>query len=147
MKKYYCFRPDTCGCELHYEYDSSIGPNHDTDLITNDIYTDPNGQQRQTIKCLAHQAIADMVTLKNTVHLGENVRKNKFIDAAMKLYPTSFPIATTADGQTIDYSKLSWNYDTQRVLNVTIAGLTKPQKNSLQSTADTEFGVGKVKVI
>ena len=40
----------------------------------------------------------------------------------------------------------TWSFDANRVLRVSIPGLTVPERNAIQAACDTRFGPGKVVV-
>lgn len=74
MKHINAYRPDTCGCELHYEWDDAT-PEIQVPI---DSYTDVNGQLRTTLRCEAHADIASHHEVHEHV-FKENRTKNFFL--------------------------------------------------------------------
>jgi len=136
------WKPDTCGCvfeETHDPSDANYGVKF-SKVVT---------------KCLVHQLVAD-ANLYDEVYANpgsEQKRKNK-IDAYL-LTSGALGLSETVinrDGEAVVQYKsgisYNWYFDANRVLNVTISGITLSNnlKNTIRSFCDATFGVGKVVV-
>lgn len=129
MKRTTNWGPDTCGCLLEIEWDDS---------------QDENTRQH-TIKevklCPVHGSLSTQVVKGKHVEddsvsiVEENRRKNKVFGMAQEAVKEFVP------------ENYLWFYDNQRVLNVTLTGLTGQQKAQLRSKCDASFGENKVKVL
>ena len=134
MERINVWRPDTCNCIFEYQWD-------DADIER--VHT-----LHKVIQIGSEHLILGLSPQSHYAIVGdENARKNKVYGKYL-----SFPILTVAggnefkDGVDLD---LSWKgTDYARILNVSVIGesLTGQQKNTIQSWADTTFGLLKVKV-
>lgn len=113
--------PDTCGCELEYEWDDAQDENTRTHRFKRAVHL-----------CECHRD--SVATEAYDEVLKENTRKNIVFAEAQKINPT-----LTVD----DYA---WSFDANRNLKVSLSKLTADQKKSLKSLCDDKFGSGKVEV-
>lgn len=81
-----CWKPDTCGCEIHYAFDDTLPPDQVVHVPVFDPYVDTNGNERQTTVCPFHTGIGAVPALHDNV-LAENRTKNIFEAALLKNYP------------------------------------------------------------
>lgn len=125
--------PDTCTCVVEYQWDDAVSQNSRTHAMS-----------KAVAKCTAHTAITDL-TAHFTTLMDENPRKNKFFERLRSTVST----LTTTDTQgnvVLKDGAVTWLYDANRVLQVSAPAMTTAQKTAAQSWADTNLGVGKVKV-
>jgi hypothetical protein len=138
MIKITTWRPDTCECEIEYEWDDTLNENVRVHKI------------HEILKaCPVHQ------NLKKDKHWGivldENTRKNKFLGEVLK-DPNLREETFDGDGNSTGYKlkkglKYVWSFDDKRVLRAEIIGITQNQKATLQNIANTNLGNGKVVVV
>jgi hypothetical protein len=114
--------PDTCSCVIEYQWDDSV----DSTLR---VHT-----ASKTIAQCPQHAGQNLATHFGSL-IEENPRKNKIIDKIL----TQFPALTADD--------ITWSFDSNRLLTVTIAKLTTVQKAALQTAANNLVGAGKVLVL
>src|SRR3972149_6923169 len=115
------WRPDTCECVLEYSWDDATSEASRAHSLA-----------RIVSSCPAHSLLAG-ANLYNAV-VSENQQKNRTYDIAAALLTSLTP------------ESWLWYYDSERVLQVVIPGLTALRKTQLQGACDTAFGVGRVKV-
>lgn len=128
------WRPDTCKCVIEYSWNTDDPQETRTHSLS-----------RIVSKCSAHQFLTDGEVYVAVTD--ENPRKNKVLGKIKELLPAYIPTTVGPDGNPLDdYSKIVWSFDAQRVLDITIAGIKNPERNSLQGVADTMFGTGKVRI-
>lgn len=134
------WRPDTCDCQIEYEWDDT----QSEDTRTHNL-------SRIIKPCSIHDGVPD-TTIWNTVN-EENPRKNKAIDEITQRAPDQFvDIATDGtrtlkQGITIDFE---WTgIPPNRLIRMIIKGviLTPTQFNNLQTRLDTRFSPGKVTLV
>ncbi len=135
MIKTTTWRPDTCGCELEYTWDSESDP-------STRVHT---GSNIVTV-CALHQGM-DTATHYSTVS-EHNTRKNKIRAAIETNFPSLFNTVTASDGSTSLTLKpqygFAWKYDENHVLTITLSGFTTNQKNTAQTWCNNNLGAGKV---
>jgi hypothetical protein len=127
------WRPDTCGCEIEYDWDGSVPAEQRVHTVS-----------RVNKKCAAHASTPDIETHFNTV-MEENSRKNKHIGLIVDNFSTLTTLAPNGS-KILKDNVVNWSYDANRVLQITITGLTTNQKNTLQTLSNTLLGSGKVVV-
>lgn len=133
--------PDTCGCQIHYAWDDSV-PAEERIHSPVEGVTAHGGTFIPTKRCQHHEHHKDTRAHHDAV-LEENQRKNKLHAHVMEC----FPELTRIDDRGITHLKedaLSWSYDTERALNVTIHGVAAEHKTAYQKKADIHLGRGKV---
>lgn len=113
------WRPDTCDCEIIYEWDDREPEDRRVHRL-----------KRVISRCSVHSGIP-LSSLFDVV-LEENRRKNMTLDFAQSIV------------HTVGLENYRWSFDSNRTLIVEISGLTASQKKGLQSSCDTSFGAGKV---
>lgn len=114
--------PDTCGCEIEFEWDDAVP-----------VETRTVAHKRTVTRCAAHQ-LATGSALFDTV-LDENRRKNYVFAEILRVKSDAAP-----EGYV-------WSYDAARVLKVSLGTIvTTAQKTQLQTACNTRFGAGKVQV-
>jgi len=119
MKFETLWRPDTCGCEIIYEWDDSEPESSRTHRLKRVVSTCDNH------KGVSPDTLFDMV-------LEENRRKNLALSLAQSLV------------HTIKLENYSWRFDSNRVLIVEFSGLTASEMKDLQSSCNINLGAGKV---
>jgi hypothetical protein len=142
MIKTTVWKPDTCDCEVRFQWDTE-----DPNLQTEPTLTYVGGQ-----RCPLHSSIQD--------HLGrirdENGRKNQVENQILQTFASVLG-EEVDDGSGQLYLKwkggitLNWHFEGEgdsRVLHVSVSGysLNTQQKATAQSWADNHFGTGKVVV-
>ena len=121
------WKPDTCDCEIEYEWDDSV-------TEASRVHT-PVSIKR----CSVHNDISVLADSYNTL-LSENTRKN-IVSGLLK--------ENLAQGEDDIREKYKWSFTGEgldRVLRITFDGLTPTQKLTLQSLADNRFGANKAVV-
>lgn len=119
------WRPDTCGCEIEYEWDDAV----------------PAEQRVHTpVKvtgCEHHQA-GDHVA-KYTKVLKENQSKNKVLGAILDGVTTAVDVLLDENDKPIKKlkrgKKYLWSFDAQRNLVVQLDGFTPKEKADAQSVS------------
>lgn len=131
--------PDTCDCVIEYDWDADLPAEarvHTPSRVVN--------------RCPAHQAQADAAAVFTTL-LDENPRKNKLLARAMDLLTDKTEAVVQLDGSTVlqwrNGVTVGWAFDAARVLEVSISGLTNPQRNAVQNAANNMFGANKVRIL
>ena len=125
------WRPDTCDCELVYEWDDALDENSRVHTISAVNKT-----------CPAHSSITDKTKHYNTV-LEENKRKNILYGKILENMPTAVEEITQEDGSVAKQLKkgrdYKWSFDAERVLQVDLVGFTIAEKDALKILADDLF--------
>ena len=121
--------PDTCGCEIEYDWDTEV----------------PQASRTHTLKqinrrCPAHSAGTEAVEYAAVID--ENARKNILHGRILD----DFPALTKVDGDgNKDFADgFSWAFDDHRTLVVTLPNVPSPVLVNIQALADATFGAGKV---
>lgn len=125
------WRPDTCGCEIEYQWDDSVAQEERTHVVST-----------ITKNCPIHDPIPTKGEHYNVV-LEENQRKNKVYGKLLDL-PTLTVDVVQTDGKTIKELKPSvqynWSFDKDRNLVVDLVGVTTSDKNTLKTAVSQLFG-------
>jgi len=132
------WRPDTCACDLEYEWDDALSPDVRTHVGTV-IHRACTDHALLLVPAVHHAAVQD-----------ENQRKNGVLSLAVASLTRVSEERTGEDG--VLYRALkpavsyAWAFSASRVLRVSFSGVTlpSPDKNTLQALADTRFGLGRV---
>ena len=130
------WKPDTCDCEIEYEWDDSV-------LTEQRVHT-----VSKIIKCCdAHKNLTDKVQNYNTV-VNENTRKNILYGKILEI-PSLVQERTKENGEKIKELKegleYRWSFDKDRNLEVELVGFGTEEKNIVKDLAQTNFG-NKVKI-
>jgi hypothetical protein len=118
--------PDTCNCKIDFSWDDAVPAEDRVHTVS-----------RILNKCPAHQ-IGDMYNHYNIV-VDENRRKNITFG--------EIKTALAVSSILFEYENFKWSYDNNRVLRVTLVGLTGvslDDKTRAQNALDIKFGSGKV---
>ncbi len=131
------WRPDTCDCEIEYEWDADLDGSVRTHVL------------KQINKvCEAHKTLS--IGEQWNAAMDENTRKNKVLGRVIENFPELTETEIKEDGSEIKQLKrgtqYNWSFDKDRNLEVEITGMTPTQKVALKTVTDSEFGVGKVKI-
>lgn len=131
------FRPDTCDCEIEFEFDADQPASlrtHTGKSIVKD--------------CPEHAGLVTPVNFFNTI-LDENQRKNIIRKEILENFSVLSQVSS--EGELEFKNGISLNYyftgvDDSRVLHISIIGynLTTQQKTTIQNIANSRFGIGKV---
>lgn len=131
MIKTTTWSPDTCGCEIEYDWDTEM----------------PQASRTHTLKqinkrCPAHAAGTEADEYAAVVD--ENTRKNILRGAILDNFPAL--AITDGDGNTDFIAGISydWAFDDQRRLVVALPNVAGPKLTDIQGLADSTFGAGKV---
>ena len=135
MIKTTTWRPDTCDCEVEYDWDTETSEDAR-------VHTPKQFNRR----CAPHQALSEQMQWGAVVD--ENRRKNIFEGIAVSLPRVGKDILDES-GNVVERGfaagvRFTWSFDVDRSLNVTLSGITVPEKSQLQTLADNRFGLGKV---
>lgn len=124
MKHKTLWRPDTCGCEIEFEWDDS-----------DPAEARAHGVSRVLKRCAAHGGHNDESCFN--VVLEENRRKNRSLGLTKEKLGLSEDQAR----------KIGWSFDGDRVLHLDLgAEVAAGAGNSHQDELDAVLGQGKVKV-
>lgn len=131
--------PDTCECVLEYEWDTDDPQETRTHTPVNVVKA-----------CPAHSAQETVAQKFNKVN-DENTRKNKVLKHALDNIDEIREEILDGGQPTGTYTlkngtEFNWSFDNDRVLHVSITGLTAQRISQLQTLADNYLGVGKVVV-
>ena len=122
MKHITTWSPDTCGCELHYEWDDTL-PEGQRVHTPVEEFIDSSGNVRRSKKCEHHKLLATKED-HHTKILTENQGKNKVLASLMEAEPTLVETFTDKDGSVQKRfkpgSEPAWEFDATRKLVVTI---------------------------
>lgn len=119
------WRPDTCGCEIHYTWDTEATPR---------VHT-----LAKSVPCAIHVALGFLPDKQ--AHFDaiqdENRRKNRVFAILAEL-----PAWPKVDGQP-DSGPYAWGFDGTRVLHISLIGITLSPgaKTTLLTKLAAEFGV------
>ena len=134
--------PDTCDCEIEYEWDTDVPAETRVHTAARMIKVCPEHEGTydpgDDVKTKAGKIFTHM--------LENNHRKNKLLAKAAELYPEIMETVTEGDGSvTIKNIDFNWYWDDQRVLHVSSTKINSiPRRNAVQQWCDTNLGVGKV---
>jgi len=126
------WRPDTCSCEIDYSWDDSLP----LDQVIFKLH-------KVNRACNAHAGVTDAFVTA----LEENQRKNYSLGEILDRF------SKVRIGDSAGYSfkigmEPKWAFTVSRVLQIDMGNnLTGAEKNTLRTTLNTRFGVGKVQVI
>lgn len=134
------WRPDTCGCEVDYEWDDTVSQDERVHTAV------------ATIKCAEHDGVDDdNVTIYDTV-LEENQRKNRTLgqlleDAPADLKMTVINPNTGEETQKFKPNKEpKWSFTQDRSLEIELpTEFSKNNKDTIKAKLDQAHGEGKVK--
>lgn len=130
------WRPDTCDCEIDYQWDDSIDLKDRTHTISKIVKA-----------CDHHKNLLIKVEHYNVV-VDENTRKNKVFGQILKNCPNAVEEVDDGNGNMVKKLKIGkkyeWSFDKDRNLVVNLNGFTESDKNSLKSVSQSLFG-SKVK--
>jgi dihydrodipicolinate reductase len=130
MKKITRWRPDTCECEIEYEWDDSVPAEKRTHAVS-----------RVIKKCAAHEKTATHEEHYEKV-LGENQRKNIFYAKMLEMKALADEV-TDEDGRVTKVLKkglqYKWHFDANRNLVVDTTGFPAKEKKALKNLARAEF--------
>ncbi len=115
------WRPDTCGCEIVYAWDSEAAETQRTHTIS-----------RVAKRCQAH-AVFDDQKIFDAV-LDENKRKNIAFEEVKKVIPTLTPEFFT------------YEFDETRALKITLVGPSPSEKAQIHTALNSKLGLGKAKI-
>lgn len=118
------WRPDTCGCELEYEWDDSVAEEQRTHTCTRIVRF---GEE--------HSGLIGNLSLILSTITEENQRKNKAVALAV------------ARGESNPQWSFSGLLGEIRILQLNVPGLSALVKTSLQTDCNTQLGVGRVLVM
>ena len=113
------WRPDTCDCEVVYQWDSDV-PSEQRIHTFISVKNEPSH-----VKFMSPQEKYDVI-------LEENQRKNNAIGEIIKNFPL------------IDSDSISFFYDEQRKLHLLVPQLKSIEKPSTQGILNAKFGTNKV---
>lgn len=140
------WQPDTCACDLSYTWDDKTDAS--TRVHTGSVIN---------AACPDHAAVTDPAAHFGVV-LGENQRKNQFLDVALTTAAATLADTktsprtgtTTTLKETVEYT---FSFNASRVMSVSFKGVASKtsvisvaEKTALQTAADVKFGAGKVSV-
>lgn len=122
--------PDTCKCQITYQWDTDEPPA--TRTFT-PIAISPCSIHIDDVEDIPDEQLMTRIARRWNKVIEENRRKNKAITYLENNYPSAVIV--------------SWGFNQSRVFEITLSGITNLQKNQIQNAADNFAGVGKVMVI
>lgn len=138
MIKTTLWRPDTCGCEIAYDWDSESDQNTRVHTVS-----------RIVKACPAHQGMSKDVHFPKVVE--ENQRKNKAHALILENMPELVTEITNDDGSKTKKLKAGiefrFSFDETRKLKVELVGATAKHKSDIQTIANTQLGASKIDII
>ena len=128
------WRPDTCGCEIDYQWDADEPVETRTHTATN------------VVTCPAHSGTTVEV---HTKLLKENQGKNKAIGKIMEDVDMADDVVDEKGNVTKKFKPgkdVKWSFDANRVLELDIIGVDEAKKQSLLKEAEKAVTKGEVKL-
>lgn len=136
--------PDTCDCELKYEWDDTKNEDervHSISFVNR--------------SCNSHRNLLPNAVVTYSCVLDENNKKNKTLQTSLESAPNQLADVFTGEDGVTQYYQLKNNIifsfsfsgtAPNRVLTVTFIGvtLTNQQKNAIQNKLNNLFGTGNV---
>ena len=124
------WKPDTCKCQIEYQWDDLVDVKDRVHTVSKIIYACPVHQGNTKEECY------------DTV-LDENQRKNILHGEILKI-PTVVQEKIQDDGNTIKELKAGlkydWSFDKDRNLEVDLVGFSGTDKNTVEILASSLFG-------
>ena len=131
MIKTNLWRPDTCECEMEYEWDDAVDQNSRVHTIS-----------EVKKSCPAHAGLVGKVKIYNVV-MDENKRKNIIFGKILENIPTAVEEIIQDDGSIVKQLKkgknYNWSFDANRILQVDLVGFTDAEKNAVKTLANSFF--------
>lgn len=128
---------DTCGCIRLFQWDSNVPADQRVETPI-ESFTNSNGVTFNTVRCNEHQ-IQDINTWHTKI-INENKLKNNTLGIVFNNF--SKLRKTDSDGnEELDMSKVSWNFDKDRKLEINIPSLTTNEKTTLNSLTSTDVKI------
>lgn len=127
------WRPDTCDCEIIYEWDDSLA----SELRVHTISSIPK-------KCSFHQALdgePHYVAVSE-----ENQTKNIVLGHVLETYSALVDDKGAGIKELKPGIEYIWSFDVDRKLQAEFKSVDKPTAEAIQSSLDAELGSGKVEV-
>lgn len=103
------WKPDTCDCELYYEWDDTESEN---DRVHIPVVA-------ETIACAIHKLLKDNVSSLHTAVKAENTSKNETMNLIAATFPELMETKLTPDGEVkvfIKETEPKWSFDADRKL-------------------------------
>lgn len=120
------WKPDTCGCEMEFNWDDAV----DTSFRTHTL-------SRVIAKCSFHSKLTAAKAWAAVNR--ENVLKNTVYRKILETVPTARDTLVQDDGAEVwslkDSKEYRWAFDATRTLKVTLAGFTAAEKAQVISIA------------
>ena len=118
------WKPDTCGCEMEFNWDDAV--------------TDPTPTLSKAVsKCSLHSKLTNAKAWAAVNR--ENVLKNTVYRKILETVPTARDTLVQDDGAEVwslkDSKEYRWAFDATRTLKVTLAGFTAAEKAQVISIA------------
>lgn len=138
MIKTTLWRPDTCECEIEYQWDSELSEDERVHTVSK-------------IKkgCQYHSKLNE-VDCFNTVS-EENLRKNIVLKQIIENVESATQEKEQVDGSIVkdlaNGKKYDWSFDKDRNLVVNLIGFTVQEKASTKTITDAIFDIGKVIIV
>jgi hypothetical protein len=138
------WRPDTCGCVFHEEWDDAESP-----PVHRPVMHDASG-------CSIHPSVPPglanpgAVSAAHVRALSENRRKNATMGMVLDYADEQLPDLVVTDddgGKQLRPGVFKFSYGPDGLLTVLIPGdFTGQHKKAVQDAADAELGAGKVRI-
>lgn len=136
--------PDTCPCTLHYSWDDSVPADQRVHTPVESVTTH-DGTVLLTKRCQYH-VTSNIVEGLHGLVIGENQRKNNVHADLLASFKSA--LGTTGPNGNIVFKDnvISWSFDGNRDVVISVKGLTTNQLNNAQSAANAKYGAGKITV-
>jgi hypothetical protein len=113
------WRPDTCGCEIVYEWDRDLPAEERVHSAVSNT------------KCKVHESIEDVVDHYESVK-DENVTKNRVVNKISELYPAIKP------------EEIFYEFGEDRKLSITLPESIKDNASHIKSEIDSIIGEERI---
>jgi len=132
------WRPDTCDCELNYEWDETVAQDKRVHTI-NSISV-----------CIAHKNIATKEQIWDKVR-EENTTKNIVLGLILDNFPNLVSESQNENGDTVKRLKqgieYKWEFDENRNLIIDLQSASGVEKSVLLTFLKDKFGLNKIRIV
>lgn len=139
MKHTTTWKPDTCECELHYEWDDAV-PTEERIHTPVEQVTTHDGTIVQTTRCRHHEHLTGHVSDVHAAVSSENQNKNRLYALVVETHP-ELTTKDAAGNAILHPGSFEWLFDERRALVVKVKGINTDQSLALQNEAREKLGI------